>query len=100
MKFLVQFEVFESITAPTDIARLREATARAISRVMASGKVESAGALLPKRGGYFVLKEIDKEDDLINILGAEFLDNCRIQANPILSLEALGKWFRENPVRT
>ena len=55
--------------------------------------------MLPKRGGYFVLKGIDNEGELLNLLGNEIIDTCTVQLNPIMSIEDIGKWFRDNPVR-
>ena len=98
MRFHVRFEVFETITAPADITRVRQGVGKVISRIAASGKLELGGALGAKRSGFFVLKDIDDPAQLFDLLGTEILDACHVEALPILSFEQLGEVFRKNPV--
>ena len=98
MKFFVKFEVFPTITGVSpEMARLRENVGKAIGRVMQSGKVESGGILTNIRGGYFVLKDIATGEELLELLGGELLDNCKIETYPVTSFEALGDFFRRHP---
>jgi hypothetical protein len=98
MRFHVRFEVFETMTAPADIARVRQGVGEAVSRIVASGKLELGGALAAKRSGFFVVKDIDDPAQLFDLLGGEILDSCHVEALPILSFEQLGEVFRKNPV--
>lgn len=98
MRFHVRFEVFETITAPADITRVRQGVGKVVSRVAASGKLEVGGALAAKRSGFFVLKDIEDPAQLFELLGGEILDHCHVEALPILSFEQLGEVFRKSPV--
>ncbi len=99
MRFLVKFEVFETITNDADVKRLREAAGRQIQHVQSSGKFVEGGMFGDKRGGFFVL-DLDKSSDLYDLLGGALLDNCRVESHPVLSFEELGEFFKEHPAGT
>jgi hypothetical protein len=98
MRFHVRFSALETVIAPADVARGRQAVGKAVARITASGKLEAGGALAPERSGFFVLKDISDPAQLYELLGGEFVDHFNIEAHPILSYEALAEIFRKDPV--
>ncbi len=97
MRFLVKFEVFETLTSESDVKRVREAARRQIQQVQNSGKLVEGGMFGDKRGGFLVV-DIDKSSDFYELLGGAILDNCRIESHPVLSFEELGEFFKKHPV--
>ncbi len=97
MRFLVKFEVFESITGDAEVKRIREAAGSQIQYAQDSGKVVEGGMFGNKRGGFLIL-DIDKSSDLYELLGGAILDNCHIESHPVLSFEELGEFFKKHPV--
>ncbi len=96
MKFLIKFEVFDTITSNEDVNRIREAVGKQMQHIQSSGKLVDGAMFGDKRGGYFVF-DIDKTFDLYDLLGGTLLDSCNIESHPLLSFEEMGKYFQENP---
>lgn len=96
MKFLIKFEVFDTITKKDDINQLREAMGKQMEHIHSSGKLLDGGMFGDQRGGFFILN-IDKAFDLYDLLGGAIFDRCNVESHPLLSFEELGKFFKENP---
>jgi hypothetical protein len=97
MRFLVKFEVFETVIGDANVKHVREAAGRQIQQAQNSGKLIEGGMFGDKRGG-FLLLDIDNSSDLYELLGGAILDNCHIESHPILSFEELGEFFKKHPV--
>src|SRR3712207_7062871 len=52
-------------------------------------RVREAGLLTGKRGGFFLV-DIDAPEELYTLFGPEFYDTCRIDAQPVTSIETAG----------
>jgi hypothetical protein len=63
-----------------------------MQKVMESGKVREAGLLSGKRGGFFLV-DIDAPEELYTLFCPEFYDTCRIDAQPVISVETAGEMF-------
>lgn len=97
MRFLITFEVFETITKDEDVKHVREAAGKQIQKIQSSGKLIEGGMFGDHRGGVLIL-DIDKTYDLYELLGGAILDHCSIESHPLLSFEDMGKFFQEQPV--
>ncbi len=97
MRFLIKFEVFETVTGDAEVKRLREAVGRQIQQVQNSGKLVEGGMFGDKRGGFLIV-DLDKSVDFYELLGGAILDNCHIESHPVLSFEELGDFFKKHPV--
>ena len=51
----VQFEVFETVTTPDDVARIRQGFAEQVRKVLESGKVRASGIFTDARAGFFLM---------------------------------------------
>jgi len=60
---------------------------------MESGKVQESGLLSSKRGGFFLV-DIDTPEELYELFGPEFYDTCRVDAQPVTSIEKAGEMFQ------
>jgi hypothetical protein len=93
------FEVLEEIVLPEAKTMRNEWLGPQIQKVMESGKVREAGLLLGKRGGFFLV-DIENPDELFTLFGPELYDTCRVEAHPVMSMEAagqmFGQWAEEN----
>ncbi len=96
MRFLIKFEVFETVTGDAEVKRLREAFGRQIQQAQNSGKLVEGGMFGDKRGGFLVL-DIDKSSDLYELLGGAILDSCHVESHPVLSFEEVGEFFEKHP---
>jgi hypothetical protein len=94
MRFLVQVEVFETITGAEADRRLREVVGPQVEQVMRSGNVREAGFLADRRGAFFLL-DVDAAEELYALFGPEVYGNFRVQATPVAPLEAMGTLFQE-----
>ncbi len=97
MRFLIKFEVFDTVTGDAEVKHLREAVGRQIQQAQNSGKLVEGGMFGDKRGG-FLLVDLDKPADFYELLGGAVLDNCHIESHPVLSFEELGAFFKKHPV--
>ncbi len=97
MRFLIKFEMFETVTGDAQVKRVREAAGRQIQQVQNSGKLVEGGMFGDKRGG-FIIVDIDKSSDIYELLGGAILDNCYVESHPVLSFEELGEFFKKHPV--
>jgi hypothetical protein len=61
---------------------------------MESGKVREAGLLGSKRGGFFLV-DIDTPEELYDLFGPEVYDTCRVEAQPVIPIEAAGQIFQQ-----
>jgi hypothetical protein len=93
------FEVLEDIVLPEAKTMRNEWLGPQIQKVMESGKVREAGLLLGKRGGFFLV-DIEDPEELFTLFGPELYDTCRVEAHPVMSMEAagqmFGQWAEEN----
>ena len=94
MLFHVIWEVYEEIVLPEVRTVRNEWVGPQMQRVMESGKVREAGLLTGKRGGFFLV-DIDAPEELYTLFGPEFYDTCRIDAQPVISVETAGEMFRQ-----
>jgi hypothetical protein len=97
MRFFVKFEAFETVTGDDEVKRVREALGRQIQKVQNSGKLIEGGMFGDKRGG-FVIVDLDKSSDMLELLGGGVLDNCRVESHPIMSFEEIAEFFKKHPV--
>ena len=95
MRVIGNFRVYPSITGKDAIPRLRQLAGEMVQRFMESGKVESAGIIPGKRGGFIVL-EVDSAAELLELVGdaVEVLD---FSFDPTVPLETLGEFFQSHP---
>ena len=92
MLFHVTWEVYEEIVLPEVRTVRNEWVGPQMQRVMESGKVREAGLHSGKRGGFFLV-DIDAPEELYTLFGPEFYDTCRIDAQPVVSIETAGEIF-------
>jgi hypothetical protein len=92
MLFHVTFEVYEDIVLPEARTMRNEWLGPQIQKVMESGKVRESGLLSSKRGGFFLVN-IDAPEELYELFGPEFYDTCRVDAQPVTSVEKAGEMF-------
>ena len=92
MLFHVSFEVYEDIVLPEARTMRNEWIGPQLQKIMQSGKVRESGLLSSKRGGFF-LADIDAPEELYELFGPEFYDTCRVDAQPVTSIEKAGEMF-------
>jgi hypothetical protein len=99
MLFHLTFEVNENVVLPEARTMRNEWLGPQIQKVMESGKVREAGLLLGKRSGFFLV-DVDNPEELFTMFGPEFYDTSRVEAHPVMSMEAagqmFGQWAEEN----
>jgi hypothetical protein len=88
----VTFEVNENIVLPEAKTMRNEWLGPQIQKVMESGKVREAGLLLGKRGGFFLV-DVDDPEELFTLFGPELYDTSRVEAHPVMPMEAAGRMF-------
>jgi hypothetical protein len=93
MLFHVTFEVYEDIVLPEARTMRNEWLGPQLQKVMESGKVKESGLLSSKRGGFFLV-DIDTPEELYELFGPEFYDTCRVDAQPVTSVEKAGEMFQ------
>ncbi len=93
MLFHVTFEVYEDIVLPEARTMRNEWLGPQIQNVVESGKVQESGLLSSKRGGFFLV-DIDAPEELYELFGPEFYDTCRVDAQPVTSIEKAGEMFQ------
>jgi hypothetical protein len=93
MLFHVTFEVYEDIVLPEARTMRNEWLGPQLQKVMESGKVKESGLLSSKRGGIFLV-DIDTPEELYELFGPEFYDTCRVDAQPVTSLQKAGEMFQ------
>jgi hypothetical protein len=92
MLFHLTFETNENIVWPEAKTVRNELLGPQIQKIMESGKVREAGLLLGKRGGFFLV-DVDNLDELFTLFGPELYDTSRVEAHPVISMEAAGQMF-------
>ena len=95
MQFLVIAEARDTIVGDA-VPRLRQVVATAIQRIQASGKLLAGGVLAGRRMP-FLLLEVDSSEELMGLLGSEMIDNFNCDVRPVVSFEALARFFAEHP---
>jgi hypothetical protein len=99
MLFHLSFEVLEEIVLPEAKTMRNEWLGPQLQKVMESGKVREAGLLVGKRGGFFLV-DVDNPEELFTLFGPELYDTSRVEAHPVMSMEAagqmFGQWAEEN----
>ena len=93
MRCLVTFEVFPHVFDRGGILDLRRQVGEAFQRLHATGKVESSGIRLGKRGGYMVV-DVSDPAEFMDLTG-ELVDFMRFEFEPIVGMEDLGKYFEK-----
>jgi len=93
MLFHVTFEVYEDIVLPEARTMRNEWIGPQLQTVMELGKVQESGLLSSKRGGFFLV-DIDTPEELYELFGPEFYDTCRVDAQPVTSIEKAGEMFQ------
>jgi hypothetical protein len=97
MKFLVTTEVFETIQKEEDLRRQTELIKTQIKTIINSEKFLTGGQLADKRGNFFVI-DVANELELLELLGRNILDSCKVESHPIVSFEDLFGFFERHPV--
>ncbi len=95
MRIFVKTEVFESISSEEEIAKLRQGFGRQIEKIMASGKLEMGWVVADGRMPMFIFN-VDSAMEVMDLLGNAIIDHCKVETHPIISLEDLAKYFKEN----
>ena len=93
MLFHVTFEVYEDIVLPEAKDLRNEWLGPQMQKIMESGKVRESGLLSSKRAGFFVV-DIDAPEELYELFGPEVYDTCRVDAQPVTSIEKAGEMFQ------
>jgi len=93
MRFLVNFEVFPHVFERAGVLDLRRQVGEAMQRIIATGKVESSGIRLGRRGGYMVV-DINSPAEFLDLTG-ELVDYVRFDFEPLISFEELGAYFQK-----
>jgi hypothetical protein len=93
MRCLVSFELFPHVYDRSGILDVRRQAGEAIQRLLGTGKVESSGIRLGRRGGFFVT-EITDTAEFMDLLG-EMVDYARFEIEPLVSFDELGKYFEK-----
>ena len=83
---------YEDIVLPEARTMRNEWIGPQLQKIMQSGKVRESGLLSSKRGGFF-LADIDAPEELYELFGPEFYDTCRVDAQPVTSIEKAGEMF-------
>ena len=96
MKFLVTTEVFETIHKEEDLKRQAELITSQIKTIMNSGKLVNGGQFGDRRGHFFVI-DVANELELLELLGRNILDSCKVESHPIVSFEDLFAFFERHP---
>ncbi len=94
MNIHVSIEVSETITSSADIEKTRKIFAEVSQEWQSSGKLIFSGIFTSKRGGIFIF-DLESGDELFEFL-APVVDFSRIDVQPLISLETLGKFFQEH----
>jgi hypothetical protein len=92
MLFHLTFEVLEEIVLPEAKIMRNEWLGPQLQKVMESGKVREAGLLIGRRGGFFLV-DVDNPEELFTLFGLELYDTSRVEAYPVMSMEAAGQMF-------
>ncbi len=92
MKLFVGFNVFESVTEPAEINRIREVFGKKMAVI--GPKLEGSGVFVGRRSGFMVLS-VDSEDEAFTLL-AELADFCNLDVVPLASFDTLGRYLAEN----
>lgn len=93
MLFHVIIEVHDAIVLDAD-KRLREVLGPQLQQVREPGKAQESGLLAGKRGGFFLLN-IDDPVELYEMLGPEIYGTCRVEVQPVTSIEKAGELFHQ-----
>ena len=96
MRFLVTTEVFETIHKKEDLKRQAELITSQIKTIMNSGKLVNGGQFGDRRGHFFVI-DVANELELLELLGRNILDSCKVKSHPIVSFEDLFAFFERHP---
>jgi hypothetical protein len=96
MRFLITTEVFETIHKEEDLKRQAELITSQIKTIMNSGKLVNGGQFGDRRGHFFVI-DVANELELLELLGRNILDSCKVESHPIVSLEDLFAFFERHP---
>ncbi|HSF49901.1 MAG TPA: hypothetical protein VLA74_03995 [Nitrososphaeraceae archaeon] len=95
MKFLVTTEVFETIHKEEDLKRQSELISAEIKKIMNSGKLVTGGQFADRRGHFFVI-DVATEVELLELLGRNILDSCKVENHPIVSFEDFFAFFQRH----
>lgn len=98
MQFLVQFEVFPSITRPEDVIRVRDEVGAQLQKIMKSGAFKGGGSTVGKRGGALILEAASAEA-LFELIGASLLDNGTVKVDPLMGFDKLGEFFAKEKAK-
>ena len=94
MQVFVKWEAFETITGDDEVQDLRAAVGKQVQHILKSGKSSAGGVFADGRAGFFVL-EVNSAEEVIGLLGGAILDHFRVESHPLISYEALGKFFEK-----
>jgi hypothetical protein len=97
MRFLITFDVRDTIVRAEDITRVRKAVGDHAKGLLASGKIKESGVWADGRGG-FLLAEVGTADDLHDLLNAPFIEFFNVRSRPVVTFEKLARFFQEHPV--
>jgi muconolactone delta-isomerase len=92
----VRFEVFDTITDPDAVARIRQGFAEQVRKVLLSGKVRASGIFTDARAGFFLM-DVDSAENLFDLLTPAMLDGFRIDTHPVMAFDELVEFFRKTP---
>ncbi len=94
MRLLVTFTVYDTIVLDEDRRLRNEVVGPRMQDIMGSDMVRESGILTNNRGG-FLLVDIDKIEDLYELLGPEIYANFEVVVEPIMPAERLGELFQK-----
>lgn len=93
MKFLVTWEVFEGLTQ-ADLRDIRHNFGPGFQKLAGSPQVTDAGVFADARAGYFIM-DIERPEQMTELLGPEILDNCHVESHPFYSIDAISRLFEQ-----
>lgn len=96
MNVFARIEVFDNMLDTNELNKIRGAFKEVTGNWMNTGKLVYSGVFANRRGGIFILDVKDSEE--LFTLVAPIIDYVKIETEPLVSLETLGKYFQNNPV--
>ena len=85
MRLHVTFEVFETVTDPSQVVEGKAAAAAVFAKVLADPRVSASGWFLARRAGFFVI-ELNDPMELMPVV-APLMERFRMQVNAVAPMQ-------------
>jgi hypothetical protein len=93
MKFLIEFEVFESIIGDESVGRVRQLAVPVFEKMLSDPRVISSGHLLSGRKGFWLI-EAGSAEEIMQLTGP-LLDFMNVRIEPYVGFDVLLDFFRK-----